>query len=115
MRNIERLTLTGNEDINGTGNDVPNVVTGNAGNNMLNGGAGNDRVAGNDGDDTLVGGTGADILTGGGGADFIDGGTWQDTAVFSGNRTDNEFTPIGGVNCRSPISTLPTAMTASPM
>lgn len=39
---VENLTLTGNADINGTGNALDNVLTGNAGNNVLAGGAGND-------------------------------------------------------------------------
>ena len=51
---IENLTLTGNSNINGTGNAVNNVITGNAGNNVL---------AGLGGADTLDGGTGTDTAT----------------------------------------------------
>ena len=46
---IENLTLTGAAAINGTGNDLANVITGNAAANLLTGNAGND---------TLHGGTG---------------------------------------------------------
>jgi Ca2+-binding RTX toxin-like protein len=58
--NIENLVLTGNGDIDGTGNGSDNRITGNDGNNKLIGGNGNDR---------LMGGPGADILTGGKGSD----------------------------------------------
>ena len=50
--NLERLVLTGTGSINGTGNDLDNVITGNGGNNTLDGGAG---------DDTLIGGAGNDV------------------------------------------------------
>ncbi|MBD2442062.1 hypothetical protein H6G25_02350 [Dolichospermum sp. FACHB-1091] len=50
--NVENLTLTGTAAINGTGNELNNVITGNTANNILDGGAGND---------TLIGGLGNDI------------------------------------------------------
>lgn len=59
--NVENLTLTGTAAINGTGNELNNVLTGNAANNTLIGGAGND---------TLDGVTGVDTMTGGAGSDF---------------------------------------------
>lgn len=40
--NIEHLTLTGTNAINGTGNALDNMLTGNSGANVLTGGAGND-------------------------------------------------------------------------
>jgi Ca2+-binding RTX toxin-like protein len=66
---LENLTLTGANSLNGTGNDFANTINGNNGNNILNGGAGNDRLNGGAGNDTLIGGSGNDQLTGGTGAD----------------------------------------------
>lgn len=40
--NVEDLTLSGWSDVNGTGNDLGNVLTGNSGINVLAGGGGND-------------------------------------------------------------------------
>jgi len=51
--NIERLTLSGGDAINGTGNALDNLLTGNGSDNVLVGGAGKD---------TLVGGIGADVF-----------------------------------------------------
>ena len=59
--NVENLTLTGTAVINGTGNDLNNVLIGNAAANVLTGGAGNDSLDGAAGIDTLIGGTGDDI------------------------------------------------------
>ncbi len=67
--NINRLTLTGNANINGTANNNGDVLTGNSGNNVLIGGAGNDTLIGGAGDDILIGGAGKDTLTGGLGSD----------------------------------------------
>ena len=58
--NLENLTLTGLEAINGTGNTLNNRITGNSANNTLDAGAGNDTLDGGLGIDTLIGGTGND-------------------------------------------------------
>lgn len=52
--NVENLTLTGGNAINGTGNTLANVLTGNGANNTLNGGAGADTLIGGAGNDTYV-------------------------------------------------------------
>jgi Ca2+-binding RTX toxin-like protein len=59
---VENLVLGGEAGINGTGNELNNVITGNTAANILTGGAGSD---------TLVGGGGADVLRGGDGDDLM--------------------------------------------
>lgn len=76
--NVERLTLTGGDNLNGTGNSRNNVIFGNSGQNELRGLAGNDVLVGGDGD-------------------LIDGGDGEDIAALSGYSTGvNEgFTVTG--------------------
>ena len=58
--NLEHLTLTGTNSINGTGNTANNILIGNEANNVLDGGAGDDSLDGGAGADTLIGGAGND-------------------------------------------------------
>jgi VCBS repeat-containing protein len=67
--NVENLTLTGTQALNGTGNQLSNVITGNDADNTLLGLGGNDSLVGNGGNDRLDGGQGADIMRGGAGDD----------------------------------------------
>lgn len=76
---VERLTLSGGDDLAGIGNRSNNVMLGNAGDNLLVGKAGDDRLMGAAGDDVLVGDTGNDTLDGGPGADVMRGGAGDDT------------------------------------
>ncbi len=76
--NVENLTLLGSDNVDGTGNELPNVIVGNIGNNALSGLAGND---------TLTGGESADTLDGGGGNDLMIGGNGNDVYVV-GSPTD---------------------------
>ncbi len=66
---VEAVHLTGNADINATGNGEANYLYGNSGANQLLGGAGADTLVGGDGNDLLNGGTGADTMNGGAGND----------------------------------------------
>ncbi|ESQ89090.1 hypothetical protein ABAC460_13555 [Asticcacaulis sp. AC460] len=60
---VDHLTLTGNADINATGNIFFNILTGNSGNNLLDGGAGQDTLIGGLGNDTYVVDSLADVIT----------------------------------------------------
>ena len=90
---IENLNLTGSAAINGTGNEINNVITGNLADNSLNGGLGADILWGGDGndglwgasstdttdiEDTLHGQGGIDSLFGVYGNDWLDGGDGND-------------------------------------
>ena len=93
---MENLTLTGADNLNGTGNAFGNTLTGNSGNNPLSGLAGNDTLNGGAGNDLLDGGLGEDTVNGGvgddritmlvtaGNVDTIDAGAGTDTLVLSG-------------------------------
>lgn len=75
---IEYLTLTGRNNISGTGNDLSNNITGNTGANAISGRGGNDELFGGNGADTLHGEAGNDNLNGGAGADSLVGGAGDD-------------------------------------
>ncbi len=57
----------------------------------ITGTSGPDVLNGSGGDDSMDGLPGNDLLQGGAGNDYIDGGSGVDTAVFSGNLEDYEF------------------------
>ncbi len=78
--NVENLTLSGTDAIDGIGNSLSNRLLGNAAANTLKGGSGNDYIDGGAGADTMVGGRGDDVfivddigdtVTGGGGHDVV--------------------------------------------
>jgi serralysin len=68
---VEKLTLAGTAAINGTGNNLANVIAGNSAANVLSGGLGSDKLNGGGGNDTLIGGAGIDTLIGGANNDFF--------------------------------------------
>jgi Ca2+-binding RTX toxin-like protein len=67
--NLENLAFLGNNVVNGTGNELANVITGNAQSNLLSGLSGNDTLNAGGGEDTLDGGVGNDVMRGGAGND----------------------------------------------
>ncbi len=60
--NVENLTLTGSSAINGTGNDLNNVLTGNSAANTLDGKAGADTMTGGAGNDTYYVDNAGDVI-----------------------------------------------------
>ena len=87
--NVENLALTGTAAINGTGNELANVLVGNSGANVLSAGAGNDVLAGGLGDDALDGGAGDDLYlyNQGEGRDTITDASGTDTLRFGAGIT----------------------------
>jgi hypothetical protein len=100
--NVENLTLTGVLAINGTGNDLSNILVGNTGNNLLKGLAGLDRLTGRAGADRFdfdalsdsVADTNRDVITdfNHAQADLIDVSTIDSNDGVAG---DQAFTFIG--------------------
>jgi Ca2+-binding RTX toxin-like protein len=70
--NIQNLTLTGNDNLTGTGNDLDNVIIGNAGTDTLIAGSGNDTLIAGSGVDTMIGGSGNDTFVVNNAADVVE-------------------------------------------
>jgi Ca2+-binding RTX toxin-like protein len=85
-QSVENLTLTGDGNINGTGNSSNNVLQGTTGNNVLRGSGGDDTLSGDLGNDVLVGGFGRDIEIGGAGADRFDFNAFKESGTTAATR-----------------------------
>ena len=83
--NIENLSLANFDSIDGTGNELNNVIAGNNGDNKLTGLGGNDTLIGDGGNDTLDGGTGNDKMVGGADHDTYIVDSAKDTIIEKAN------------------------------
>lgn len=101
--NLENLELLGHGALNGTGNELDNIINGNAYDNLLDGSSGADTLYGGYGADTLIGGLGLDVMSGGLGDDsyyvdnFTDGSgvPYPDTVIErAGEGTDTVYASI---------------------
>jgi Ca2+-binding RTX toxin-like protein len=61
--NVENLTLTGDQAIDGTGNTMDNIILGNNAGNFLNGMQGKDRMTGGQGNDIYIVDNAGDVVT----------------------------------------------------
>jgi Ca2+-binding RTX toxin-like protein len=93
--NVDRMYLVGSANIDGTGNDLANLLVGNSGSNGLSGLGGNDRMYGGAGNDLLNGGDGNDYMEGGAGQDDFIGGAGHDYFVFR----DGDFGGVTATSC----------------
>ncbi len=83
--NVERLKLTGADDLEGVGDNLDNIIIGGSGDNTLHGRGGDDRLSASSGNDKVYGNAGADRVIGGAGDDFLNGGAGADVLVFREN------------------------------
>ncbi|MGV3552416.1 calcium-binding protein [Rhizobium sp.] len=91
---VERLTLTGSGDIDGTGTATANILRGNSGDNVLKGLAGADELYGGKGNDRLFGGDDVDMFhfsTGDGKDTIADFVTLVDDVDLSGWKAIQDF------------------------
>lgn len=97
--NIENLTLTGTNNINGTGNSLNNIITGNSADNDIDGEAGNDSLYGGAGNDHYLFDTnfGSDYISDSSGYNAI---VFKQTSGITKNKIaiTNVSDPISGVS-----------------
>jgi Ca2+-binding RTX toxin-like protein len=89
IKHVENLTLTGNSNIFGYGNNKDNTIIGNFGRNKLKG---------CDGDDTLNGGNGDDLMMGGAGNDIYYVDSFRDQVFESSSFSKLDTTDAGGTD-----------------
>ncbi len=102
--NIENLTLLGSSNIDGTGNELANVITGNSGNNILDGGLGADTLNGGSGDDTYVVNDAGDVVIDLAGIDLVQssitytlGGSLENLTLTGGSDINGTGNGLGNV------------------
>jgi Ca2+-binding RTX toxin-like protein len=114
VANVENLTLTGTANLDGTGNQLDNLIIGNAGDNTLSGWIGADTLVGGLGDDTYVVDNPGDVIVEAAseGHDSVRasiswalGSNLEDLTLVgplatqaTGNELDNQLTGTAGAN-----------------
>lgn len=109
---VQTLSLSGDNDIDVTGNGRKNLLTGSDGDNVLKGLGGRDEIRGGDGNDVIRGGNradllhgdngndrlfgnnGTDVLNGGKGRDMLNGGNHDD--ILNGNMHNDRLFGMAG-------------------
>ena len=88
--NVEYLELSGDQAIEGTGNELANLIQEKSDGNIAN------SLSGMEGNDTLNGAGGDDTLEGGDGNDILNGGEGNDTAIYNDLQKNYQITPNVG-------------------
>jgi Ca2+-binding RTX toxin-like protein len=88
---IDTIILTGNANLNATGDQHDNLIVGNDGNNNLQAGDGHDTVLTGDGADTIMLGDGNDtIIIDGSGTKNVNGGAGDDHFVIADSSASHQ-------------------------
>ncbi len=88
--NVEYLELSGDQAIEGTGNELSNLIQEKSDGNIAN------YFSGMEGNDTLNSAGGDDTLEGGDGNDILNGGEGNDTAIYNDLQKNYQITPNVG-------------------
>ena len=108
---IESLTLSGVDDIDGTGDAIGNLIIGNSGRNTLTGGGGADTLMGGAGNDIFYVNTASEIVAG----EVYDGGQDTDSIFYFGSSVDFSAATLTSIESFHNINNATVSMTAAQM